>query len=100
MNRRFAWRFIPLTLVSGLFIAVFLATAYWLPVALFGLVYFCGSYFLYSRYVKRVLPRPLAPAEANDIYFPRSDIPRPLYEDQRKYPKYLDKKKQRKKRKT
>jgi hypothetical protein len=45
-----------------------------------------GLYWFYIRYVRKKKPQhPFGPPDGKpDIYFPRSDIPRPLYEDMRK----------------
>jgi hypothetical protein len=66
--------------------------------ALFSLS-FLGTFFIYSyllhRFVyKRAKPKyPIVPPEGRtDIYFPRTDIPRPIHEDVRRYPKFFKKK--------
>jgi len=56
------------------------------------LLYF---YFLYHFVYKREKPKyPLVPPEGRmDIYFPRTDIPRPIYEDMQRYPEFFKRKK-------
>jgi hypothetical protein len=56
------------------------------------LVYF---YFLYHFVYKRKKPKyPLVPPEGRmDAYFPRTNIPRPIYEDMQRYPEFFGRKK-------
>jgi hypothetical protein len=51
--------------------------------------------FLYLRFVKKVKPKyPLVPpGSGQGPYFPRTNIPRPIYKDFREHPAYFDKKK-------
>jgi len=59
-----------------------------------GFLFYC--YGLYRWVYKKVEPKyPLVPPEGRmtDIYFPRSRIPRPIYEDVRRYPEFFEKKK-------
>lgn len=45
-------------------------------------------------YKKEKAKYPLAPPEGRmDVYFPRTNIPRPIYEDVRKYPEAFGKRK-------
>ena len=52
-------------------------------------------YLLYRFVYKRAKPKyPIVPPEGrSDIYFPRTDIPRPIFEDARRYPKYFKRRK-------
>jgi len=59
-----------------------------------GFLIYC--YGLYRFIYKKVEPKyPLVPPEGRmtDIYFPRSRIPRPIYEDIRRYPESFKRKK-------
>jgi hypothetical protein len=74
-----------------------------LPIDVIAGAMFAGSYifvscFLYLRYVKKVKPKyPLSPpSPEQDVYFPRTNIPRPIYKDHRDHPEYFDKKKKKK----
>ena len=57
--------------------------------------YLFASSLLYFRYVKGVKPKyPLAsPVKDQDVYFPRTNIPRPIYRDYREHPEFFEKKK-------
>ena len=65
--------------------------------SIYGLYGFCiylgfiafGLYWFYVRYYQRKKPRyPLAPPEGKaDIYFPRTNIPRPIHEEFRRMQK-------------
>jgi len=52
-------------------------------------------YLLYHFVYKREKPKyPMVPPEGRmDIYFPRTNIPRPIYEDVQRYPAFFGKKK-------
>ncbi|MCJ7608160.1 hypothetical protein MUP00_00620 [Candidatus Bathyarchaeota archaeon] len=68
---------------GGIAIAVGLLTQN-VPVALLGSgIIFLGLYWFYVRFYRKRKPaHPFGPPDGKpDIYFPRSDIPRPLYED-------------------
>jgi hypothetical protein len=68
-----------------------------LSLSLLGpLVIYC--ILLYQSVYRRRRPRyPIVPPEGRtDIYFPRSDIPRPIYEDAQRYPDTLRRKKMKK----
>jgi len=56
-------------------------------------------YLLYHFVYKREKPKyPMVPPEGRmDIYFPRTNIPRPVYEDVQRYPEFFDKKKKKRK---
>jgi hypothetical protein len=54
--------------------------------------YAVGALLLYKRLVKRVKPRyPLSFPDGVDYFFPRFDIPRPIYLDLAQHPKYFEK---------
>ena len=57
----------------------------WAVLTNLGIIAFT-LYFFYVRLYQKKKPRyPLVPPEGKmDIYFPRTDIPRPIYEDARK----------------
>jgi hypothetical protein len=57
------------------------------------------SYLVYTAtYLKLKRKYPLAQPEGQlDIYFPRSNIPRPIYEDVQRHPRFFKKKRQKKK---
>ena len=58
-----------------------------------GVTYLLFSAILYATYMgKRKKQYPLALLDVDDIYFPRTNIPRPIHEDIRRYPKYFGKK--------
>ncbi|MEM3696858.1 MAG: hypothetical protein QXQ94_05045 [Candidatus Bathyarchaeia archaeon] len=52
-------------------------------------------FFLYRFVYKKEKPKyPLVPPEGRmDAYFPRTNIPRPVHEDVRRYPEFFGKKK-------
>jgi hypothetical protein len=52
-------------------------------------------YFLYRFVYKKEKPKyPLVPPEGRmDAYFPRTNVPRPIYEDVQRYPEFFGKKK-------
>lgn len=55
-------------------------------------VYTIGALLLYKRLLKRVKPRyPLSFPGVVDSYFPRFNIPRPIYLDLAEYPEYFEK---------
>ena len=58
-----------------------------------GFILYC--HFIYRSVYKRIRPKyPVIPPEGRtDIYFPRTDIPRPIHEDVRQYPKFFRKEK-------
>jgi len=91
-------RFSLLTIVTVPFLAVFVITFSGFAIVCAGFYLFV-SYFLYLRYVKKVRPKyPLAsPSLEHEPYFPRTNIPRPVYKDYREHPEYFDKKKKKKK---
>jgi hypothetical protein len=70
---------------------------------LFALLYVAsllGGFIVYCRLIyrsvyKRIkLKYPIIPPEGRtDIYFPRTDIPRPIHEDMRRHPKFFRKEK-------
>ena len=54
--------------------------------------YAVGVQLLYKRFIKKVKPHyPLAFPGNPDSYFPRFDIPRPLYLDMMEHPDYFEK---------
>ncbi len=92
-NRRKFWVasiILALTFLSTailFFIDAFTSTTLWSFVQAIGstLVWAIGQAVLYKRYYVGVKPRyPLGVADQDDIYFPRFNIPRPLYLDERK----------------
>lgn len=69
-----------LLLVSG-----FLIQSIWRCVIAFGIIAFTLYFFFVRLYKKKEARYPIVPPEAKtDIYFPRTNIPRPIHEDFRK----------------
>jgi hypothetical protein len=69
-----------------------------------GIVLFSASFLLYSylvytaTYLRLKRKYPMVPPEGRpDTYFPRTNIPRPIYEDVQRHPKFFKKRRQRKK---
>jgi len=58
-----------------------------------GFLMYC--YFLYHLILKgETAEYPMVPPEGRmDVYFPRTNIPRPIYEDMQRYPEFLKRKK-------
>lgn len=89
--------FIPFFLFS-IIIQVFIA-----GFSIFGLLYaapFLGGFTIYcyllyhSIYKGAKTKYPIVPPEGRtDIYFPRTNIPRPIHEDVRRHPKFFKRKK-------
>jgi hypothetical protein len=63
-----------------------------------GFLLYC--YLLYHFVYKRAKPKyPMVPPEGRmDVYYPRTNIPRPIYEDVRRYPEFFGRKKEKYKR--
>jgi hypothetical protein len=59
--------------------------------------FFIYFYMLHRHVYRRLHPQyPLVPPEGRmDIYFPTTKIPRPVYEDERRYPEFFRRKKKR-----
>lgn len=96
-KRKFLFLFSGMTiLVVPLITTVLISKAYLLAIVYTGFYLFI-SYILYLRYIRGVRPKyPLAsPVKDQDIYFPRSNIPRPIYQDYREHPEFFEKKKKR-----
>lgn len=81
----------------GSLITTFIISNVYYPAITYIGVYLFTSYFLYLRYTKGVRPKyPLAsPVKDQDIYFPRTNIPRPIYQDYREHPEFFEKEKKR-----
>jgi len=62
-------------------------------IAFGGFLMYC--YFLYHFVLKGETAKyPMAPPEGRmDVYFPRTNIPRPIYEDMQRYPESFKRKK-------
>ena len=57
------------------------------------LIFYCCFLYRYSKGKHRT-KYPIVPPEGRtDIYFPRTDIPRPIHEDVRRYPRFFGRKK-------
>jgi len=86
--------FVPLIIFSVTFYLFVYSFAY-----IFAFFVYCA--ILYKHVYKGKKPKyPLVPPEGQtDIYFPRTDIPRPIYEDVRRYPGFFKPKKKRRKKK-
>jgi hypothetical protein len=80
----FALLIIPSVFVGNIF-GVILSGFY-------SVAYAIGVLLLHKRLVKNVKPRyPLAFPGGVDSYFPRFDIPRPIYLDLAEYPEFFEK---------
>jgi hypothetical protein len=68
-------------------------------IALFSAGFLFYSYLVYTTiYLRSKRKYPLVPPEGQpDIYFPRTNIPRPIYEDVQRHPKSFRKKRRREK---
>jgi len=66
-----------------------------LAVLLFFGCFLIYCYSIYRSVYKRVEPKyPAVPPEGRmDIYSPRTNIPRPIYEDMQRYPEFFKRKK-------
>lgn len=95
IHRKFLLRFSVLTTLTIPFLALLLLSKAYLPALAFTVLYLFFCYFLYLRHVRRVRSKyPLAPPILEqDVYFPRTNIPRPIHKDYREHPEYFDKKK-------
>ena len=55
-------------------------------------IYAVGVLYIYKRLIKKVKSHyPLAYPNEPDVYFPRSNIPRPIYLDVIEHPEYFEK---------
>lgn len=72
--------------VEGLLlVAAVLIRSIWRCVITLGIMAFTLYFFYVRLYQKKEAQYPMVPPEAKaDIYFPRTNIPRPIYEDIRK----------------
>jgi len=81
------WLTVAVVLIAdGLALAIaFLLQSVWGILIVLGCIAF-SLYWLYVRRYEKKQPRyPLVPPEGKgDIYFPRTDIPRPIHEDFRR----------------
>jgi len=66
-----------------------------LSAILFSVCFLFYCYGLYHFVWKRAKPKyPMVPPEGRmDVYFPRTNIPRPIYEDVQRYPEFFKRKK-------
>jgi len=81
------------------FILLFIMTRVFVYAILYFGAFFMYCYFNYRFVYRRAEPNyPMVPPEGRmtDYYFPRSRIPRPIYEDVRRYPEFFGKKKKKK----
>ena len=82
----FFWTLIVLSPVIFIVIDAFETSSMWSMASAFASTSFwaIGQAVLYKQYYVGVKPRyPLGVADQDDIYFPRFNIPRPLYLDER-----------------
>jgi len=86
--------FVPFIVLSAIFYLFVYVFAFG-----FGFIVYC--FLLYRHVYKGEKPKyPLVPPEGQaDVYFPRTDIPRPIYEDVRQYPEFFKPKKRKRKKK-
>jgi len=84
------------------FILISVLTQLFIYAATFASGFLIYCYMLYRHVYKREKPRyPLVPPEGRtDIYFPRTDIPRPIYEDVQRYPQFFKHKRRKKTKKS
>jgi hypothetical protein len=68
-------------------------------IALFSACFLFYSYLVYTATCLRLKRKyPMVPPKGQpDIYYPRTNIPRPIYEDVQRHPKFFKKKRQKKK---
>jgi hypothetical protein len=81
-----AWFILILVAAGVCMTAAILVQSIWAMLLVWSLVAL-DLYWFYTRYHKKVKPKyPMAPpdAKAVDAYFPRTNIPRPIYEDVRR----------------
>lgn len=58
--------------------------------SLYVVFYVLASCYLYKRFIKGARPKyPLGIWDPDDVYFPRFNIPRPIYRDFREHPEYF-----------
>jgi hypothetical protein len=91
---KFLALFSLLTVLIGLQVPVSILVGNYLWTLGSGSTYLLFSAILYVTYVakrKKKYPQVLLDGY-DDIYFPRTNIPRPLYRDIRKHQKYFEKK--------
>jgi hypothetical protein len=76
-----------------------IVTQLYMGIALFSAGFIFYGYLVYTAtYLKLKRKYPLVQPEGQpDIYFPRSNIPRPIYEDVQRHPRFFKKKRQKKK---
>jgi hypothetical protein len=99
--RRHLKSWLLLLLGTSIYIPFFLlAIIVQMPLAsaLFLGAFLVYCYLVYRHVYKGALPKyPAVPPEGRtDIYFPRTDIPRPIHKDIRRYPEFFKGKKKRK----
>ena len=88
-----------------------LLTLFWIPLLLtmmipefnplvivYLLIYIISSTILYRRYIQNRKPEyPLGVYDPDDLSFPRSNLPRPIYKDMREHPEYFKNRNKKKK---
>ncbi len=81
------------------FILMSILTQLYVGIALFSICFLFYSYLVYTAtYLRLKRKYPMASPEGRpDVYFPRTNIPRPIYEDVQRHPKLFKKKRQKKK---
>jgi len=84
--------FVPFIVLSAMFYLFVYVFAFG-----FGFIVYC--FLLYKHVYKGEKPKyPLVPPKGRtDVYFPRADIPRQIYEDVRRYPEFFKPKKRKRK---
>jgi hypothetical protein len=94
-KRKFLFLFATLTIVVVPFTIMLLVSGNYGFVVEPAGFYLFASYYLYLRYTRGVKTKyPLA-SPVKDIYFPRTNIPRPIYQDYREHPELFEDKKKR-----
>jgi hypothetical protein len=77
------------------FISSSVMTKFYAGIVSYTVCFLLYGYFVYHFVQKREKPKyPMVPPEGRaDIYYPRTNIPRPIYEDVRRYPGFFGRKK-------
>jgi hypothetical protein len=80
------------------FIYMSILAQLYVGIALFSAFFLFYSYLVYAAtYLRLKRKYPMVPPEGRpDIYFPRTNIPRPIYEDAQRHPRFFKKKRQKK----
>ena len=77
------------------FVYMSMLIQFYAGIAAWSVCFILYGYFVYHFVYKGSKPKyPMVPPEGRpDIYYPRTNIPRPIYEDIQRYPEFFEKKK-------